>query len=98
MKWARVAAALGAAVWLSGCSQVMTGGGFITSANGVDKANFGYKFDASKVQFEGTYMDKAVGVDVRGTGVIASGPAGEPFGNCMSADVTYESKNADRPG
>src|SRR5690349_13808236 len=82
---------LGVALF-AGCSTKMNGGGWMTSANGVDKANFGFSYDASKSHFEGTYHDNGANLHIKTDGVVAFATNPGQNDNCMGAEVSYESQ------
>jgi hypothetical protein len=82
-----------------------TGMGWIPSASETDptaKATFGFVYDGASQTFSGSYHDKAMGVDLKGSGVLKESPppAGvKSKGGCLAGElVPYESQNPDYPG
>lgn len=100
-RWRRTAGLAGliGVLALTGCASKLNGGGFIRSANGIDRANFGFSYDGPSDHFRGTYHDKALGVRLRGTGVLPP-PWTPPEDTtaCIAGIMGYESQNPRQRG
>ena len=78
----------------AGCYEKLNGGGWMLSANGVDRATFGIHFDGTHRAARGTYHDHGTGVRFRFVEVdgYVVGPGPEE-GDCAVFFATYTSQD-----
>ena len=82
----------------TGCYEKLNGGGWMQSANGVDRAIFGLHYDGTTGTAKGTYHDKGAGVRLKFDAASPSFPGFDPNSNCAGFFANYESQDKANPG
>jgi hypothetical protein len=98
-------------LFAAGCYEKLNGGGWMQSANGVDKANFSISYnltrylesdqsDPSLIHLEGVYHDKGLDVRLKYEDVLdfVDNPDVSEGQDCVLFLTTYTSQDRDMPG
>jgi hypothetical protein len=98
-------------LFAAGCYEKLNGGGWMESANGVDKANFSISYnltrylesdqsDPSLIHLEGIYHDKGLDVRLKYEEVLdfVEEPDFSEDADCVLFLTTYTSQDRDMPG
>jgi hypothetical protein len=98
-------------LFAAGCYEKLNGGGWMHSANGVDKANFSISYnltrylesdqsDPSLIHLEGIYHDKGLDVRLKYEEVLdfVEEPDFPEDADCVLFLTTYTSQDRDMPG
>jgi hypothetical protein len=98
-------------LFAAGCYEKLNGGGWMQSANGVDKANFSISYnltpylesdqsDPSLIHLEGIYHDKGLDVRLKYEDVLdfVDDPDVSEGQDCVLFVTTYTSQDRDMPG
>jgi hypothetical protein len=80
----------------TGCLSKASGGGWMLSANGEDRATFGFHFDGPRDAARGSYHDHGTGVRFKFDGLIEYTRRGPP--ECLQFVGTYTSLDKTHPG